>query len=131
MNKIAGNFMKAGVIYALFGFALGIAMAASHSFAMKSVHTHINLIGWATMAIYAMYYQLVPEASETGLAKAHFWLANLGFIILTAGVALMAAGMPQAEPGAAVGSLVTLVSLILFTYIVFRSAGEARQRAGA
>lgn len=128
MNKTAGNFMKAGVIYALVGFTVGVAMGATHDFALKSVHTHLNLIGWASMAIYAMYYQLVPAAASSALAKAHFWLANLGLVVLTASVGLLSTGVRAAEPGAAVGSMVSLASLLLFTYIVFRTAGKAEQR---
>ncbi|CAG0966367.1 hypothetical protein GPROT1_01212 [Gammaproteobacteria bacterium] len=128
MNKTAGNFMKAGVIYALAGFILGVAMGATHEFALRSVHTHLNLIGWASMAIYAMYYQLVPAATRSALAKAHFWLANLGLVVLTASVALLSRGVSAAEPGAAIGSMVSLAALLVFAYIVFSTSGMSEQR---
>lgn len=129
MNKLAGNFMKAAVLYALIGFTVGLAMAATHNFVLRSVHTHLNLIGWASMAIYAVFYQLVPAASSTGLARVHFWTSNAGLIVLSVSVALLSMGAGAAEPGAAVGSIITLVSLVLFTYIVFKSAGTQAQSA--
>jgi cbb3-type cytochrome oxidase subunit 1 len=128
MNKLAGNFMKAAVLYALIGFTAGVVMGATHDFQFRSVHTHLNLIGWASMAIYAVFYQLVPEATRMGLARVHFWAANAGLIVLSVSVALISRNVEAAAPGAAAGSLITLVSLFLFTYIVFKSAGTQTQR---
>lgn len=128
MNRLAGNFMKAAVLYALIGFILGVVMGATHDFTFRSVHTHLNLIGWASMAVYAMFYQLVPEASRSGLARLHFWAANVGVIIMSASVALLAMRVGAADPGAAIGSIVTLLSFIIFAFIVFKSSGAQAQR---
>lgn len=122
MNRLAGLFMKTGVIYALLGFSLGIFMAAGKDFTLRSVHTHLNLIGWASMAVYAMYYQLVPVASAMRTAKVHFWVANTGLVVLTVSVGMLASGYAAAEAGAALGSIVTLASLLLFIFIVFKSS---------
>lgn len=128
MNQMAGNFMKAAAVYALIGFTVGVVMGATHDFQLRSVHTHLNLIGWASMAIYAVFYQLVPAASRMGLARVHFWAANIGLIILSVSIALISGNVGAAAPGAAAGSIITLVSLVLFTYIVFKSAGNQTQR---
>lgn len=127
MNRLAGAFMKAAVIYALIGFTVGVAMGASHNFELRSVHTHLNLIGWASMAVCAMFYQLVPSAAKTALAKAHFWAANAGLVILSASIALIATKAAAADPGAAIGSVVTLASFVLFAYIVFTKGGTQAQ----
>lgn len=122
MNKMAGLFMKAGVLYALVGFSMGLYMAAGHDFTLRSVHSHLVLVGWATMAICAAYYQLVPQAAGAAIAKVHFVAANIGLVVMAVGVALLASGMAAAEAGAAIGSIITLLSMLLFVYIVFRSA---------
>lgn len=127
MNRTAANFMKAGVIYALLGFVIGLAMAASNDFSLRSVHTHLNLIGWASMAIFSMYYQLVPQASRSSLARVHFWLANIGLVFLTVSIALLSMQVRAAEPGAAAGSIASVGALLLFAYIVFRTPAEAGQ----
>jgi hypothetical protein len=57
MNKMAGYFMKAAVIYGVIGFALGVYMGANHAYALRSVHSHLNLLGWNTFVISAFYYQ--------------------------------------------------------------------------
>jgi len=114
--------MKAAVLYALTGFALGMFMGAKQDFTLRSVHSHINLLGWVSMAICAAYYQLVPAAAAMRVSKVHFWVANAGMLVLTISVGLLASGYEAAGAGAAAGSLVTLASAALFTYIVFKSA---------
>jgi len=131
MNRTAAYFMKAAVLYALSGIALGAVMAASHNFGMSSAHAHLSLLGWVTMALYALYYQLVPHAAETSAAKVHFWLANFGVLMLAASVALIARGFVGAEAGAAVGSIALLVSMLVFACIVFtvKEGGQPRRQA--
>ncbi|MDH4099867.1 MAG: hypothetical protein OEV28_04770 [Nitrospirota bacterium] len=131
MNKTAGNFMKAAVLYALAGIILGIVMAGSHDFAMGSVHAHLSLLGWTSMAICGLYYQFVPQAAEMGVAKVHFWLANAGVVVLTSSVALIVNGNAGAEVGAAIGSLALLVSMLLFGYIVFTAKEAGREKRQA
>ena len=97
MNKIAGNFMKAGLIYVVLGMLLGIGMAASHNHRMMPVHAHLNLVGWASMAIFALFYQIVPKAASTGLAKVHFWIANMGLLIMVPGIALALSLVPEGK----------------------------------
>jgi len=129
MRKTAGYFMKAAVIYALIGFLAGILMAGRQDFALRSVHSHLNLLGWVTMAVYAFYYQVAPAASGSALARVHYWLANAGLVILSAALVLLSQGMKAAEPGAAIGSLITLASLLLFAYIVFKTPRAVEQKA--
>ncbi len=128
MNKISGNFLKAGLMYVVLGMFLGIGMAASHNHRMMPVHAHLNLVGWASMAIFSLFYQLVPEAASMGLAKIHFWIANLGLLIMAPGIALVLSGVPEGEFGAIAGSLITLGSFLLFIFIVFKTTTPVTQK---
>ncbi len=130
MNKLAGHFMKSGVIYALAGFALGLVMAASKDFTLRSVHTHLNLIGWASMAIYALYYQMVPSAAARASAVVHLWLANAGLLVLTFSLVLLVSGVAAAEAGAAAGSMLSLGAMTLFVFIVFRTPSRGAVNNG-
>ncbi|MBI1823313.1 MAG: hypothetical protein HY200_02225 [Nitrospirae bacterium] len=121
MNKISGNFLKAGLMYVVLGMFLGIGMAARHNHRMMPVHAHLNLVGWVSMALFAMFYQVVPKADSMGLAKIHFWIANLGLLILAPSIALVLSGIPEGEIGAIAGSLITLGSFLLFIFIVFKT----------
>ena len=48
-------------------------------------HTHINLLGWVEMAIFAAVYYVVPRLVKRPiysltLVKVHFWIHNIGVI---------------------------------------------------
>jgi hypothetical protein len=128
MTKISGYFLKAGLMYVVLGMFLGIGMAASHNHRMMPVHAHLNLVGWVSMAIFAMFYQLVPKAASMGLAKVHFWIANLGLLIMAPSIALVLSGVPEGEFGAIAGSLITLGSFLLFIFIVFKTTTPSTQK---
>lgn len=122
MNRLAGYFMKAAVIYGIIGFALGVYMGANHQFAFRSIHSHLSLLGWATFAVCAFYYQIVPSAAGLRLAKVHFWAANIGLVVLTMSLVLLTKGVAGAEPGAAAGSVISFAGLAMFLYVVFSTS---------
>ena len=122
MNRMAGYFMKSAVIYGLMGFALGVYMGANHEFALRSTHSHLSLLGWATFGVCALYYQLVPAAANLALAKIHFWTANAGLIMLVTSLVLLSRGVSAAESGAAAGSVISFAGLAIFLYVVFRTS---------
>ena len=123
MNRLAGSFIKAAVIYGVVALALGAYMGAANELSLLTVHSHLGLLGWVTLAICAMYYQLVPGAAELALAKVHFWTANAGLIVLAASLVLKSRGVSAAEAGAGIGSLLSFAALAMFLYVVFRTSG--------
>ena len=72
-------FLKIAVFYLLVGICLGIWMGAHENFTLAPLHAHLNLLGWATMALAGLIYNLFPQAGASRLAKVHFWLANVSF----------------------------------------------------
>jgi cbb3-type cytochrome oxidase subunit 1 len=121
MNNLAGKFMKAAVIYGIIGLCIGVYMGVTHQLGLLTVHSHLALLGWTTLAICALYYQVVPAASGLGLAKVHFWIANIGLVILATSLVLMARGI-AADPGAGIGSVLSVAALATFLVIVFRTS---------
>ena len=69
---MGNRFLRVAVIYVLLGVTLGIGMAGSHNYAFAPVHAHLNLLGWASMALFGLWYRSAPAAGETRLAKVHF-----------------------------------------------------------
>ncbi len=123
MNRTAGSFMKAAVLYGIIALALGVYMGAAHEHTLLTVHSHLGLLGWVTLALCAMFYQLVPAAAGLTLAKVHFWTANAGLIVLAASLALKSRGV-DAEAGAGIGSVLSFAALAMFLYVVFRTSGR-------
>lgn len=122
MKGIAYYFMVLAVIAVSCGMVLGIVMAASHDHTLAPVHAHLNLIGWVTMALFAIYYHLVPAAGQGSLARLHLGLATLGVVTIVPGIAL--AVTKQSEGLAVVGSFITLAAMLLFLVVVLK-AGKA------
>ena len=122
MARIDAWFLRIAVLYAIAGMVLGIVMAASQDHAQMPTHAHVNLLGWASMALYAVVYRVWPEAARSRLAWWQFWLANAGTLVLVIGVGGIMQGYPQSfEPLASIGSLLSLVAMLLFGVIVFAS----------
>lgn len=122
---LASRFLRLSVVYVLLGVPLGIFMAASGDITQMPTHAHINLLGFVATAIYGFFYRLYPAAEESWLARAHFWIANVGFVVLIGFVAAFHAGHVGAETGAAVFSFVVLIGLVLFAVIVFRATARS------
>ncbi len=88
------RFFRAAVIYALVGMAGGIYMAASHDHSLTPAHAHWLLLGWVSMFLYGVFYRLFPTASRT-LAAWHWWIANIGLIVMVAGIVIIYSGAPE------------------------------------
>ncbi len=84
---MGAKWFKIAVVYFVIGIILGIVMGIIHDFALTPVHAHINLLGWVSMALFGAIYHFYPQAGETGLAKTHFWLHNIGVPLMQGGLA--------------------------------------------
>ena len=85
------KFLKTSMIYFVIGVTMGASLTLKpvHDFAIQSplfagAHSHINLIGWVSMAIIGGIYLLIkdkPLHSEK-LGTAGFWLLNAGIVVM-------------------------------------------------
>lgn len=126
---MAKNLLRCAVLYALFGISLGIVMAASHDFANKGLHVHINLVGWVSMAVMAMAYHAFPAMDGSVLAKVQFWLHNLGLPLMAYGIYAIMHGLPMAEPIVGSGSLIVALAFVAFAANVWLNAGREVERS--
>ena len=121
MTSFARRFLLCAIGYVLVGMSLGIFMGATEDFVLAPVHAHMNLIGWATMGLFAYYYNAVPEAGETTLAQIHFWVAQVGLVMIIPGLALMLTGNTSAAPVMIIGEILTALSMLIFAFTVYRN----------
>ena len=68
MANIDRWFLRVAVIYALVAMLLGIEMGISEDHSQMPTHAHLNLVGWVSMAIYALVYRQWPggRAEQAG-----------------------------------------------------------------
>ena len=118
---MGARFLKIAVCYLVLGVSLGLVMGLRHEFTLAPVHAHINLLGWASLAIVGLIYHVYPGAGTTRLARAHFWLHNVALPVLMIGLGATLLG--HAEFGAAVGigSIALVAALVIFALNVLTS----------
>jgi hypothetical protein len=123
----AALWMKLAVVYLIAGVALGIAMGASENFTLRPVHAHLNLLGWATIAIAGLVYAVFPEAAESRLAKVHFWLHNGSLPVMMGALTLLLLGHANVVPILAISEFVAAAGVLVFALNVFRNV-KPRER---
>lgn len=127
MNSLARICWITAPLYALAGMSYGIHMATSGDFTLAPAHAHLNLLGWVSIALYGTFYTLIPSAATSMLAKAQVALAEIGVIVLTPGIAFAILG--RGEALAATGSIIVIVSMLLFAIVVVRATATKTSTA--
>jgi cbb3-type cytochrome oxidase subunit 1 len=146
-------FAFACIIYSIIGFGWGALMGGIKAFRefvdysayghkIVLAHTHINLLGWVEMAIFAALYYVVPRLAKrpifsVRLVKVHFWIHNFGLVgmVVFFTLAGMVGGMPNVgDPDApariyghlmafvGVFGMLVLLANIIWGYNLFRTA---------
>lgn len=119
MFSVSNNFLRLGALSALVGMALGVWMGAHEDFTLRPVHAHINLLGFASMMLFGLFYRAFPAAGRGWLPAAHFLLSVLGFLVLMPSLALMLLERPLFLPGMIASEIGLVLSMLLFVVIVF------------
>lgn len=131
MKSTATTFFATGAFFALGGMIWGIQMSATQDHTLSPAHGHLNLIGFVAMSVFGTYYALTPRAAAARLALVHYALTVATVLVLTPGIVL--AITEQGEVMAKLGSVLAVLSMALFTYVVLRNGvgatGSARTDA--
>ncbi|MFC4559026.1 cytochrome-c oxidase [Virgibacillus kekensis] len=116
------RFLKVAAVYFVFGVLLGLTMGITQNFSFTSVHAHLNLLGWVSMALFGVIYLLFPVAGESKLATVHFWLHNLGLPLMQGTLFIMLLTSSHTIVGLTiVGSIMVVVGAVLFMVNVFQN----------
>ena len=120
MSNVHRYFLNISVLYLIAGMALGLAMGLYGNHQFFPAHAHINLIGWVSFALYGLIYRQVPATAATPLALWHFWISNIGALLLVVGIAGINAGNDDFIPLAASGAIASLLGAVIFAIILYR-----------
>lgn len=131
-------FIKASIVWFMLGLTLAVAMAFHPPWIVyRPAHAHMTLAGFLSMLVFGVGYQLLPrlfgmQLHSRRMAIAHWWLANIGLLLMVTGFVLQIHTVAGRMPLAAGGSLYAL-GAYGFGYNMWRtfSAAEARMRARA
>src|SRR5690606_14868226 len=120
------RFMLAGILFVLIGMCLGIYMGSVEDFTLAPLHAHLNLVGWATMMLFGLFYRGDQTAASRPLASWHFWIAVLGMICFIPGIAAANLGNTTWEIFIIPGSILTLISMLIFAWTVWSASTRSR-----
>lgn len=139
MEWFVKAFIRASLAWFAAGIALGLAMAIRAPWVVyRPAHAHMNVVGFITLMIFGVGYQLLPRLFGHGLhsralAIAHWWLANVGLAALVGGFMLGPHVGRASAPLTATGGALFAIGAFSFVYNMWRTfnAADARQRARA
>ena len=118
MKRIDLNFLLLATVMLIVGVVLGIVMGARGDFQLAPVHAHINLVGWASLALFGLTYRAYPQLAAYKLARFHFIVSATAAVLFPAGVAL---AVLRQQPGLAIfAALLWLAGTLLFLVQLLR-----------
>ena len=112
MKRVDIYFLLLATILLICGALLGIVMGAREDFQLAPVHAHLNLAGWASLALFGLTYRAYPQLSATALARYHFITSGTASVMLPAGIGL---AVLRSSPGLAIfASILWVCGVLMF-----------------
>lgn len=120
------SLFRISVSVGLIGMALGIVMGIRQDFVLAPAHAHLNLLGFVTLFLSALYYRAFPRAAASRLALYQAITSVVGAILFPVGIAcVLLGGHDRFEPVVVAGALTVFAGMLLFAVIVYRTAGAS------
>ena len=117
---ISTRLLQMSFVYLIIGIIMGVVMGITQNFSLAPVHAHINLLGWATMALMALIYRGYPDAAATTLARIHFWLHAVFFPVFMICLTILLLGNPGIGPVLGISATITGLGVILYCINMLR-----------
>lgn len=136
MDWFIKAFIRASLLWFAAGIILGVCIAIEPNWIIyRPAHAHMNVVGWLTMLVFGVGYQLLPRLfghplHSRRLAIAHLFLANTGL----AGMVIGFLVQPHIGAGArwvtATGGILFASGALAWVWNLWHTfdAADARQR---
>ena len=112
MKRVDVYFLLRATVLLICGASLGIVMGAREDFQLVPVHAHLNLAGWASLALFGLTYRSYPQLAATKLARYHFIVSGTASVLLPIGIGF---AVLRGQPGLAIfSSLLWLIGVLMF-----------------
>jgi hypothetical protein len=117
MKRIDVYFLLLATALLVCGATLGIVMGAREDFTLVPVHAHLNLAGWASLALFGLTYRAYPVLAKRRLATWHFAVSSIASLLIAPGIGL---AVLKGQPGLAIfASVLWLAGVLLFLVQLF------------
>lgn len=112
MPRVSLAFFTAAALCGIAGMIWGVVMASSEDFTLSPAHAHLNLIGWATLALMGIFYALAKAGGR--FAWVNFALSASGVIVMVPSLALYLQGSKPAVMGLQAGTVLVILGMLVF-----------------
>jgi hypothetical protein len=129
---IGRTCLIAAAVFGAIGMAMGLYMGIGGDFALSHAHSHIQLAGWATLAIYGLYHRGVVR-TRNRLAWVQVGLALIGTPLFTSGLTAYLLSGTETKPFIVVAMLsgiLVAASMVLFLVVVIADGRVGRSGGG-
>ncbi|HEX2560073.1 hypothetical protein [Phenylobacterium sp.] len=116
MPRVSLAFFTAAALCGMAGMIWGVVMASSEDFTLSPAHAHLNLVGWATLALMGIFYALAKAGGR--LAWANFALSAGGVAVMVPSLALYLQGSKPATLGLQIGTVLVILGMLIFLVTV-------------
>jgi len=123
------RLLKIAAIYLIVGSLMGLYMGIAERFTLHPVHAHLNLLGWASLALAGLIYVQFPQAARTGLARIHFWMHNISLPVLMGALAMLLTGHEAFAPVVGISATIMATGLAVFVLNVLLNVQPAGKAA--
>ena len=115
-HSVGSRLIVIAALYLMAALVLGCDMGVTGDHSLFSVHSHLGLLGWTTMALTGIVYLVLPACGSIVLARVHFWLHNLGLPLMMVAITVLTRwGDTRVQPAIGLGSLLVVLALLAFT----------------
>jgi len=127
IKRVDVYFLLLATALLVCGALLGIVMGSREDFQLVPVHAHLNLAGWASLALFGLTYRCYPQLGATKLARYHFIVSGTASVLLPIGIGL---AVLRNQPGLAIfSSLLWLIGVLMFLAQLVRLLGGRSEAA--
>ncbi|HEY7977109.1 MAG TPA: hypothetical protein VID67_02870 [Rhizomicrobium sp.] len=128
MPRVSAAFFAVGILCVLGGMFLGMHMGATHNMTLAQAHAHLNLVGWASMALYGTFYALERETIVMRLAWLNFIVSTIGILVMIPALIMFLNGGndPAWVPMMSAGEGIVAFGALIFAVSVFRELFRRR-----
>lgn len=124
-RRLAVYWIRMAVVYFLIGVVLGNVMGASHDFSLRTVHAHLNLLGWVSMALSGLLLRMYADALGERLAAIQFWLHQTAAPVMFGALAGVVKGHGGLAPLLGIAGTAVALSVIVLVINVWRNLKPA------
>lgn len=124
---LSNRFIHTAVIFFVIAVFLGLFMGMTQNFTLLTVHVHLNLLGWVSMALIGLLYAAYPHLQRGWQPRLQYGLHTGGLVLMMSGMALAKSLQEPRLIGLVIaGSLMLCMGVLLLAFHILTQLRTVR-----